>query len=67
MSGQGIKGRQILLKIHSSINFYEGSLKKIVNENLHMMSFISQTIERRREAEQDEGMITSDTILKDKQ
>ena len=48
------------------MNFYDGSLKKIVNENLHIMSFMTQTIERKKDAEQDEGMITSDTIVVDK-
>ena len=62
---QSLKGRSILLKLHSTINFYDTTFKKIVNENLHMMTYMEKVAEKKREAEHDEGMITSDTIAKE--
>jgi len=36
------KGRALLLKIYQSLNFYDGQFKKVVNENLNLMTFMEQ-------------------------
>ena len=59
--GQNLKGRSILLKLYSTINFYDTSFKKIVNENLHMMTYMERVAEKKRDAEEDEGRATNDT------
>ena len=39
-SGAGNKGKSTLLKIYSSLTFYDQSLKKIANENNYLMKFM---------------------------
>jgi hypothetical protein len=48
-SGENMKGRTVLLKLYSAINFYDQSLKKIVNENVHMMTYMQRAAERKQE------------------
>eukprot|EP00347_Sterkiella_histriomuscorum_P002397 403368319 len=47
--GQGGKGRSLMLKIYSGLQFYDNSVKKIANENMHMMKFMIRTAEFRKE------------------
>jgi hypothetical protein len=35
--------------MYSSLQFYDQSLKKIANENVHMMKFMLKTAEHRKE------------------
>lgn len=37
-----MKGRALLLRLCQSLSFYDQSLKKIVNENLALMTYIGQ-------------------------
>ena len=60
-NGQNLKGRAVLLKLFSSLNFFDSSLKKIVNENLHMMTYMERAAKKKQEDEDDEGMVTNDT------
>lgn len=46
-SGENMLGRAVLLKLFSAISFYDQSLKKIVNENLHTMTYLENAAERR--------------------
>jgi hypothetical protein len=39
---QNMKGRALMLKMYSSLKFYDQQLKKVVNENLHLMEFLGQ-------------------------
>jgi len=35
-----LKGRAMLLKLHATLNFFDQSFKKVVNENLNLMTFL---------------------------
>jgi len=37
---KSMRGRAILLRISQSLNFYDANLKKITNENMHMIQFM---------------------------
>jgi len=41
-SSSNMKGRALLLKLYASLNFYDQSFKKIVNENLHLLTYLQQ-------------------------
>tara|TARA_B110000285_G_C15096488_1_gene602297 strand:- start:125 stop:409 length:285 start_codon:yes stop_codon:yes gene_type:complete len=48
-NGQSMHGRAVLLKLFSAISFYDQSLKKIVNENLHTMTYLQNAAERKQQ------------------
>ena len=37
-----MKGRALMLKMYSSLKFYDQQLKKVVNENIHLMEYLEQ-------------------------
>jgi len=39
---QNMQGRAILLKLYQTIAFFDQSFKKIVNENLHLMTYMEK-------------------------
>lgn len=44
-----MQGRATLLKISQGLNFYDQNLKRIVNENLHMIKFMQKVAVKRKE------------------
>lgn len=51
-----LQGRSILLKICSSIKFYDQSLKQVTNENIHLMKYLK----RRADAKEEEDGETAE-------
>lgn len=51
-------GRQIMLKIYSSIAFFDQSIKKISNENIHMMKFMIKSAQHKKLAAEKEVSTT---------
>ena len=50
---QNMQGRAILLKLYQTIAFYDQSFKKIVNENLHLMTYMEKAAIQRQHDEQE--------------
>ena len=48
-------GRALLLKVHQTLDFYDGNLKRLVNENQHTMSYMLRLAEQKRLAQQEES------------
>ena len=46
---KSMRGRAILLRISQSLNFYDANLKKITNENMHMIQFMQKVATKRKE------------------
>jgi len=61
--GSSMKGRALLLKLYQSLNFYDSQLKKVVNENMNLMSYIEQKGLVHAEEDQQERT-TDETNLK---
>uniref|UniRef100_A0A7S3MWE7 Small-subunit processome Utp12 domain-containing protein n=1 Tax=Strombidium inclinatum TaxID=197538 RepID=A0A7S3MWE7_9SPIT len=63
---QNMKGRAVLLKMYQILQFYDGSLKRIVNENMHLMKFITARSQKVAatavDEEEDEHLQTMDTV-----
>ncbi len=47
----GHAGRAMMLKIYSALAFQDQAIKKVVNENVHMMKFMIKSAANKRKEE----------------